>query len=63
MCQRKFDKDEIVAYLSSKLPEYMIPAIFVEMESLPLNKNGKVDRKALPDPDLSELLTNEYEAP
>ena len=59
----KFYKDEIITYLSGKLPEYMIPAVLIEMESLPLNKNGKVDRKALPNPDLSELLTNEYEAP
>ena len=59
----KFDKERIIAYLGRKLPEYMIPAIFVDMVSLPLNKNGKVDRKALPDPDLSELLTNEHEEP
>ena len=58
-----FDKDAIVSYLNEKLPEYMVPALFVELENFPLLPNGKVDRKALPDPDVSEVLLNQYEAP
>jgi amino acid adenylation domain-containing protein len=59
----EFDKKEIVSFLKRKLPEYMIPSLWVEMSNLTLTKNGKVDYNALPDPDASELLKNEYESP
>jgi len=39
-------------YLSGELPGYMIPSFFVILEELPLNPNGKVDKKALPAPDI-----------
>ncbi|MDB9374692.1 amino acid adenylation domain-containing protein [Nodularia sphaerocarpa] len=39
---------EIRSYLGEKLPTYMIPAAFIELEKLPLTPNGKINRKALP---------------
>jgi acyl carrier protein len=39
--------------LSVKLPSYMIPAYFVCLEKMPLTPNGKIDRKAIPEPDRS----------
>ncbi len=58
-----FDKALLVNYLKSKLPEYMVPAIWVELDCLPLTSNGKVDRRALPKPDASATVTDEYEEP
>lgn len=41
------EQDELIKFLKNKLPEYMIPLEFIIVEEMPLNKNGKIDRKAL----------------
>ncbi|HEX2268423.1 MAG TPA: amino acid adenylation domain-containing protein, partial [Pyrinomonadaceae bacterium] len=48
--------------LRDHLPEYMVPAVFVRMEQLPLLPNGKVDRRALPRPD-HVVHEGDYEVP
>jgi amino acid adenylation domain-containing protein len=42
--------DELRAYLRERLPEHMLPSVFVELEEIPLTAHGKVDRKRLPEP-------------
>ena len=49
----KIEIRELRKNLQQELPEYMIPAAIVEMESLPLTANGKINRSALPAPDFS----------
>ncbi|AUT01014.1 non-ribosomal peptide synthetase [Nostoc sp. CENA543] len=54
---------ELRSFLKTKLPEHMIPGVFVILESLPLTPNGKIDRRALPQPDLDSTLLEKYVAP
>ncbi len=54
---------ELREYLAKDLPDYMIPSYFMQMDKLPLTSNGKIDRKALPEPDNSVSTGTEYEAP
>jgi amino acid adenylation domain-containing protein len=42
--------EELKNYLSRLLPDYMVPSHFVELEKIPMTRNGKIDRKALPQP-------------
>ena len=56
------DEESLKAHLAAKLPEYMIPNLFVRLEAMPMTVNGKVDRRALPEPDFSAFRA-QYEPP
>ncbi|PHM46120.1 Amino acid adenylation [Xenorhabdus mauleonii] len=49
--------------LSSRLMEHMLPSAFVMLDAFPMSANGKLDRKALPAPDHTSIVSREYEAP
>ena len=56
--------EELREKLKSSLPDYMIPSYILQLDKLPLNPNGKVDRKALPDPEEAyQAAGRAYEAP
>jgi hypothetical protein len=54
---------ELREYLQEKLPDYMVPAAFVQLEALPLTPNGKVDRRSLPAPRWEGQSERAYSAP
>lgn len=61
--EREILVGEIRQHLLKKLPEYMIPTYFIQLDKMPLNSNGKIDRKALPKPQGYFDIGTEYEAP
>ncbi|KKB93667.1 peptide synthetase [Bacillus sp. CMAA 1185] len=56
------DIEALKSTLKETLPDYMIPVFWVTLNELPVTANGKVDRKALPEPDI-EAGSGEYKAP
>jgi amino acid adenylation domain-containing protein len=54
---------ELRRHLLTTLPEYMLPAAYVRLDTFPLSANGKLDRKALPSPDHTAYVARGYEVP
>lgn len=61
--QRSVNIESLREHLAATLPDYMIPAAYVQLESLPRTPNGKLDRRALPAPRSDTYVEREYEAP
>jgi len=55
------DAQALRVYLQEKLPDFMVPSLFMELEKFPLTPGGKIDRKALPEPKIKAAV--EYKAP
>ena len=57
---REIDPGALKAFLAETLTDYMVPAIYMRLENMPVTPNGKIDRKALPEP---EIAAREYVEP
>jgi len=57
----EIDMGALRAHAKQTLPDYMLPAAFIQLETLPLTANGKLDRKAMPEPDFEAISV--YRAP
>jgi len=63
VAERPVTAEELRRHLAEKLPDSMVPAAYVQMESWPLTANGKLDRKAFPAPEGTAYSVRGYEAP
>ncbi|MBP5605892.1 MAG: non-ribosomal peptide synthetase, partial [Ruminiclostridium sp.] len=62
--EKETDNDKLKAYLSRSLTNYMIPSVYMRLPEMPFTPNGKIDRKALPEPELisdEEIIAPETE--
>ena len=50
--QKNINKDDLSSYLQTKLAFYMVPTVYIQLDSFPLTVNGKIDKKNLPVPEI-----------
>ncbi len=55
IADKEIDSLDLKSFLAKKLPEYMLPLYFVPLDHVPVSKNGKINKKALPDPGFKSL--------
>jgi amino acid adenylation domain-containing protein len=58
-----YSRDKVIDFLKAKLPDYMVPTLWMELNELPLTSNNKIDRKSLPDFDAEEQIKDSFVAP
>lgn len=61
--EEELDPKSLKSHLSSSLPDYMVPSVFMYLKNIPLSPNGKADRKALPEPVFDESAQADAAAP
>jgi amino acid adenylation domain-containing protein len=63
VAETPLDREALRASLRTHLPEYMVPALFIQLQQMPMTATGKVNRQALPLPSSDAYATREYEPP
>lgn len=60
--RKPIEQEALKSFLKRHLPEYMVPSVYVRLDSMPLTQHGKINEKSLPEPDFSVFDKN-YKAP
>ena len=61
--EEDIDLEKVKDELGNVLPKYMLPTFYIKLDKMPLTKNGKIDKKALPEPDINIINNTKYEGP
>jgi len=57
IAEQDISKQELITFLSERLPDYMIPLVYYKLDEIPVTQNGKTDRRALLDTDKTRIIT------